>query len=149
MKPETGSETVDAILLAAHRIRTGADGRLRCQGISLSGYKVLKALAPGERSMRELSDLLQVSPRTVTDLVDGLEARGLVARGAHPTDRRVTNLAVTGAGRRCLNPARTAAEAWGAAAIAELSAAEQETLRDLLQRVAASPVSDLGARRVG
>jgi DNA-binding MarR family transcriptional regulator len=149
MKPETGSDTVDAILLAAHRIRTAADGRLRCQGVSLSSYKVLKALTPGERSMRELSDLLQISPRTVTDLVDGLEGRGLVARGPHPTDRRVTLLALTSAGRRCLAPARAAAEASGAAAIADLSSAEQATLRDLLRRVAASPVSEVGAQRPG
>ncbi len=149
MKPETGSETVDAILLAAHRIRTAADRRLRCEGMSLSGYKVLKALAPGERSMRELSDLLQVSPRTVTDLVDGLEGRGLVVRGSHPTDRRVTLLALTSEGRQCLKPARAAAEASGAAAIAGLSATEQATLRDLLRRVAASPASDVVAGRVG
>ena len=136
MKPETGSETVDAILLAAHRIRTAADGRLRCQGLSLSSYKALKALALGESSMRELSDLLQVSPRTVTDLVDGLEGRGLVARGPHPNDRRVTLLMLTGAGRESLAEARVAAESSGAAAIANLSAAEQATLRDLLGRVA-------------
>ena len=137
MKPETGSETVDAILLAAHRIRTAADGRLRCQGLSLSSYKALKALALGERSMRELSDLLQVSPRTVTDLIDGLEGRKLVARSPHPKDRRVTLLTLTDAGRESLDNARVAAEASGAAVIAELSAAEQATLRDLLARVAA------------
>lgn len=149
MRPDTGSETVDAVLLAAHRIRTAADGRLRCQGLSLSGYKVLKALAPGERSMRELSDLLQVSPRTVTDLVDGLEGRGLVARGPHPRDRRVTLLALTRGGRECLDTARAAAEASGAAAIANLSTLEQTTLRDLLRRVAAQPAPEVGARSVG
>jgi DNA-binding MarR family transcriptional regulator len=135
MKPQTGSETIDAILLAAHRIRTAADGRLRCQGLSLSSYKVLKALAPGERSMRELSDLLQVSPRTVTDLVDGLEGHGLVARGSHPKDRRVTLIALTDAGQKCLTSARAEAEASGAAAIGGLSAEERATLRDLLDRV--------------
>jgi len=148
MRPETGSETVDAILVAAHRIRTASDSRLRCQGISLSGYKVLKALAKNERSMRELSDLLHVSPRTVTDLVDGLEGRGLVARGPHPTDRRVTLLALTAPGEKCLAAARAAAEASGGAAIAGLSLAEQTTLRDLLSRVAASPDAEVAAQRV-
>ena len=146
MKPETGSETVDAILVAAHRIRTAADGRLRCEGISLSSYKVLKALAAGERSMRELSDLLHVSPRTVTDLVDGLEGRGLVVRGSHPNDRRVTLLALTGAGRERLDRARATAEASGAAAIEGLSSSERATLRDLLRRVAALPASEVGPR---
>ena len=98
MRPETGSDAVDAILYAAHRIRTAADAALRDHGLSLSGLKLLKALASGDRSMREVSQVLHVSPRTVTDLIDGLEARGLVARGPHPSDRRVTLLHLTEAG---------------------------------------------------
>ena len=98
MRPETGSDAVDAILYAAHRIRTAADAALRDHGLSLSGLKLLKALAGGDRSMREVSQVLHVSPRTVTDLIDGLEARGLVARGPHPSDRRVTLLHLTEAG---------------------------------------------------
>ena len=100
MRPETGSDAVDAILYAAHRIRTAADAALRDHGLSLSGLKLLKALAGGDRSMREVSQVLHVSPRTVTDLIDGLEARGLVARGPHPSDRRVTLLHLTEAGTR-------------------------------------------------
>ena len=98
MRPETGSDAVDAILYAAHRIRTAADAALRDHGLSLSGLKLLKALAGGDRSMREVSQVLHVSPRTVTDLIDGLEARGLVVRGPHPSDRRVTLLHLTEAG---------------------------------------------------
>jgi len=45
--------------------------------------------------MRTLSQALGVSPRTVTDLVDALEADGWVTRSPHPTDRRATIIALT------------------------------------------------------
>ena len=135
MRPETGSDAVDAILYAAHRIRTAADAALRDHGLSLSGLKLLKALAGGDRSMREISQVLRVSPRTVTDLIDGLEARGLVARGPHPSDRRVTLLHLTEAGARELGAANTRAEQVAATAISALDQHEQKILRALLNRV--------------
>jgi DNA-binding MarR family transcriptional regulator len=98
VRPDTGNDLVDAVLHAAHRIRTAADADLRKGGLSLPGYKLLKALAREDRSMREISDVLHVSPRTVTDIIDGLEARELVVRCAHPSDRRVTLLHLTEAG---------------------------------------------------
>ena len=95
---QTGSDAVDAILYAAHRIRTSADAALREHGLSLPGLKLLTALAGGDRSMREISQVLHVSPRTVTDMIDTLEGRGLVARCAHATDRRITLLRLAEAG---------------------------------------------------
>lgn len=65
MRPRTGSDAVDAILYAAHRIRTAADAALREHGLSLPGLKLLTALAERDRSMREISQVLHVSPRTV------------------------------------------------------------------------------------
>jgi DNA-binding MarR family transcriptional regulator len=135
VKPQTGSDAVDAILYAAHRIRTAADAALRDHGLSLSGLKLLKALAGGDRSMREISQVLHVSPRTVTDLIDGLEAHGLVARGPHPSDRRITLLHLTEAGARELDAASTRAERVAATAIGALDRHEQQTLRALLDRV--------------
>ena len=135
MRPQTGSDAVDAILYAAHRIRTAADAALREHGLSLSGLKLLKALAGGDRSMREISQVLHVAPRTVTDLIDGLEARGLVARGPHPSDRRITLLHLTEGGTRELAAASTRAERIAATAISALDPAEQHTLQALLDRV--------------
>jgi DNA-binding MarR family transcriptional regulator len=135
VRPETGSDAVDAILYAAHRIRTAAGTALREHGLSLSSLKLLKALGDGDRSMREISQVLHVSPRTITDMIDGLETRGLVARGPHPSDRRVTLLHLTEAGARELAAASTDAERVAAAAVSALSQQEQQTLRSLLERV--------------
>ena len=50
----------------------------------------------GPRKMADLATELGVTPRNVTALVDGLEAESLVRRVAHPTDRRVTMIEITG-----------------------------------------------------
>ena len=47
------------------------------------------------KAMRTVSDYFMCDASTVTGLVDRLEARGLIARSNHPTDRRVKLLALT------------------------------------------------------
>lgn len=141
MKPKTGHDVVDAILYAAHRIRTAADARLRESGLSLPGYKLMRALENSDRSMRELSDVLHISPRTVTDMIDGLEAKALVARCPHAADRRVTLVRLTEEGRQQLAVAATGAEQASRAAMNGLSSRDQQTLRELLEKVAPAPAA--------
>lgn len=49
----------------------------------------------GPQKMADLAGALDVTPRNVTALVDGLEAEGLVRRVPHTTDRRVTLVELT------------------------------------------------------
>jgi DNA-binding MarR family transcriptional regulator len=53
----------------------------------------------GPCTQRMLADVLNVTPRTITALVDGLESTGFVAREPHPTDRRATLVTLTPRGR--------------------------------------------------
>ena len=80
--------------------------------------------------MVDLADELGVTPRNVTALVDGLEAEGLVRRVAHPTDRRVTMIEMTGL-------ADEAAEQFEAyqASVAELLAGLSQSDRRALIRI--------------
>jgi DNA-binding MarR family transcriptional regulator len=55
---------------------------------------------PGPTTQRVLADALEVSPRTIAGLVDGLVATGFVTREPHPTDRRATLVSVTDHGAR-------------------------------------------------
>jgi DNA-binding MarR family transcriptional regulator len=137
MKPQTGNEVADALIFAAHRVRNGTDAMLRKSGLSLPSYKAMRALENSELSMREISDVLHVAARTVTDIVDGLEARGLVAREPHPADRRVTLLRLTQAGRDQVAAASAEAEEAYRSAFSGLSDEDQKTLRRLLDQVAA------------
>ncbi len=136
LKPNTGHDVVDALLYAAHRVRNAADARLRERGLSLQGFKLMRGLENSDRSMREISDVLHVSPRTVTDMIDGLEARGLVARRAHPADRRVTLVHLTDTGREQLAAATAGAERMARDAVSGLGEADQRRLRRLLDAVA-------------
>jgi DNA-binding MarR family transcriptional regulator len=136
MKPRTGNDVIDALLYAAHRVRNAADATLRDRGLSLQSYKLMRALEHSDHSMREVSEILHISPRTVTDMADGLEARGLVTRGPHPMDRRVTLLHLTEEGGRQLASAAALAEQSHHGAMAGLSQQDQQTLRGLLDRVA-------------
>jgi DNA-binding MarR family transcriptional regulator len=145
LRPDTGSAAIDAVLHAAQRVRHVADAELRAQGLSLSSYKVLRVLAIEPSSMRALSDALRVAPRTVTDIVDGLEKRGLAERGPHPHDRRVTLIHITADGSTELRKARRLVERVHKTSIGSLSDAEQETLVALLERVGPQSVADAGA----
>jgi DNA-binding MarR family transcriptional regulator len=47
-----------------------------------------------------MGERLMVHPTSVTNIVDRLEAQGLVRRTAHPTDRRTTLCEITDEGRK-------------------------------------------------
>jgi DNA-binding MarR family transcriptional regulator len=94
----------------------------------------LLALQPGEElPMSALAGTLLCDASNVTGIVDRLEARGLIERREAPQDRRVKMLAITPdgvrfrerVGRRMAKPP---------APIAELSRADQRSLRDVLRR---------------
>jgi DNA-binding MarR family transcriptional regulator len=72
------------------------DSLLEGGGISPARVRLLAALhCGGPQTMSGLSDELDVTPRNVTALVDGLEAEDLVKRAPHPTDRRSTLVELT------------------------------------------------------
>jgi DNA-binding MarR family transcriptional regulator len=54
----------------------------------------------GPLIMTELAQSLDITPRAVTALVDGLDRTGFVQRSTRPTDRRATVVALTAKGRR-------------------------------------------------
>lgn len=86
-------------------------------------------------SMSEFGTLHDVSPRTMTVLAAGLEKEGLLQRQRHPTDRRVTLLSLTPAGRtlatRQLVPARQDA----ATLFDDLSLEDRAELLRLLEKI--------------
>jgi DNA-binding MarR family transcriptional regulator len=60
----------------------------------------------GPLSLGELAAAERVRPPTMTRIVSGLEADGLVRRAVSPSDRRVTPIRATPKGQRVLERAR-------------------------------------------
>lgn len=49
----------------------------------------------GTMRLRDLSEHLRIAPRSATEVVDGLQERGLVRRRPDPADRRATLITLT------------------------------------------------------
>src|SRR5271169_3756640 len=80
---------VGALFRLAPRLVELIDLGERDYGLGFARGRVLWSLREsGPVVMRALSQALGVSPRTVTGLVDSLEADGWVTRSPHPNDRR-------------------------------------------------------------
>ena len=66
-------------------------------GESVARLRLLYELhCNGPRKMAELADTLGVTPRNITALVDALEEEQQVRRVAHPSDRRITMIEISG-----------------------------------------------------
>jgi DNA-binding MarR family transcriptional regulator len=91
----------DAVRAAARLARV-AGNALAEAGLTLAQYRVLVFLDAGGRPASDVAGLLDVTPSTVTSVVDGLVAKGLLERGADSSDRRRVVLALTDAGRDVL-----------------------------------------------
>lgn len=77
-------------------------------GITPAQSRLLRTLAhySAPPRMADLAERLEVVPRAVTTLVDGLEASGKVRRAPDPTNRRVIRIELTDEGRTALRELR-------------------------------------------
>ncbi len=92
---------------------------------------------PGLRQS-QLADALSIERPNLVSILDELESRGLVNRNRVPTDRRAYALTPTRDGVALAEKALRVVEAHEARVFAGLSAAERETLVDLLRRIPAA-----------
>jgi DNA-binding MarR family transcriptional regulator len=122
--------------LGAH-VASEFQRRMSGIGVEPQTYAVLMALATQEgQSQRQLSARLGIHRNTMVSVIDTLEADGLVKRTANPDDRRAFAIALTDQARGLLPELDKAGRTLEDAATATLSAAERNTLRELLQRIA-------------
>lgn len=106
------------------------------EGISFARLRLLHVLQEeGPQIMNELSQALEITARSVTSLVDGLEAAGLVERRPHPEDRRATYIALTDDGHEMLERLREARVARLAELLSVLDPDEQAELTQLLAKL--------------
>jgi len=100
--------------------------------LTLPQYRVLGILAEGAAAASGLADRLAVRRPSITALVDGLVARGLVDRRQENIDRRRVELRLTDDGARILAEADRAVDDYLMAIAGHLSGTEEATaLRSL------------------
>jgi len=119
--------------------------------LTLPQYRILWLLDAGPTISSTLAGRLAVRPPTVTAVVDGLAARGLVERRHSERDRRQVSHSLTPAGRRLLHLADDAVDhrlATIAGCLTEEGAAERalDSL-DLWQRALMTHRQQTGAGR--
>jgi DNA-binding MarR family transcriptional regulator len=90
------------VLHVAHTLEARLERDLAAEGLSLAKLGVLNALAAAEQpiTLGEIAGNVGCVRSNVTQMVDRLEAEGLVQRVADPSDRRVKRAQLTPAGRR-------------------------------------------------
>lgn len=82
--------------------------------------------------LRDLAEALRIAPRSVTDVVDALEAKGYVTRQPDPTDRRASVVVVTEAGRAVRTAVHEARRRTVGDQLGALDAGQRAALADAL-----------------
>lgn len=101
-KVSPGSEALAAVRMLGKKMHATMEHWAEQYGLSEGRFQILVRLqhqADGRLTMGELAEMLDVSPRTVTGLVDNLERDGLVKRVDDPGDRRAVYAEITQEGR--------------------------------------------------
>lgn len=141
-----GCELAGEIEFLAARTRSLGSARanalLAPLGLKVRSYSVLSlACSDLSPTQRELAEFLSLDPSQIVPLVDQLEKGGFVERCADPNDRRSKVISATPEGHALYKQARLATAKGESTSMERLSKAEQETLRDLLSRIAFMPAN--------
>lgn len=122
---------------AASRVEARLEAALEEQGVSLAKHGVLNLLAhePEGVPLTDVARRLACVKSNVTQLVNRLEAEGLVERREDPGDKRSKRAALTPEGRRRWEASSRALDRAACTLLGEFSAEEQELLRRLLEKV--------------
>ena len=124
------------LLRAGRAVLARVEPRLSAAGLTPTQFGVLEALLHrGPLSQRELSRKVLTSAGNMTDLVDKLEARGLVLRARQKQDRRAVQVELTPAGRALVEPLFASHAGDIAEVMGGLSGEELHRLSELLRKL--------------
>lgn len=116
--------------------------------LSMREVHVLLFLAnhPGQDTARDVTELRGLAKSQVSQAVEVLTGRGLLARRADGEDRRIIHLEITGEGAPLAQEAQAVQAACGRRLLAGLAEEEQAVFLGLLERVLRE-MEELGAEK--
>ena len=106
-------------------------------GLTISQLRVLHLLREHPASCGQVAEHLGITASTATALIERIVRRGLVERGTHEGDRRVTDLRLSERGHLLLVETDRGKRGVITESIGELSGDDRERLARLLDRLAA------------
>jgi DNA-binding MarR family transcriptional regulator len=152
-------DVLELLVTTAHALRRFGEAHMahvKLQpNLSPARMRVLKEVALSDTlRMGDLAERLGVAPRTVTDLIDGLEKEGMLIRRVDPTDRRATLLELSPEMAKNWNQLLDLFADLSERILAPLDDAERGQLFDLLSRLKSNlvggiPVDDAWAEEAG
>ncbi len=133
------------VLMKAHRtLKRHAERSIAALDMCLSDFAILEAvLHKGPQSVRELGQRIDLTSGSMTTAIDRLEARGLVTRADHATDRRTWVIHLTPEGKALISKVFAGHELAMERAMRGLSKSERATLTDLLKRLGTTAETQL------
>ena len=133
-QPPCGKGLLWSLLHTARTLEDRMEEALAGVGLSSPKLSVLTQLAeaPAPLSLSELASRQRCVRSNMTQLVDRLEADGLVRRIPDPADRRAVRAELTGCGRARQGEGAERMRAVEAELLGQLSAREQGLLAELL-----------------
>ena len=124
----------DLLMRAARTLRRRFGAVLAPWDLSPHQARALRVVSSGDGvRLSELAEALRIAPRSATEVADGLQERGLVARAPDPTDRRAVVLTVTEAGRQVQREVDDARAADAQELFGRLSATDRAELARILR----------------
>lgn len=131
---ETGLS--EAFWAVARHLRHLTKDALAPWQITPSQSRALNVLGRQEAlRLNELAEQLRIAPRSATEVVDDLQARGLVERRSDPADRRATLVALTEPGRDALRAIEAARRAEADRFFSDLSPDDRAQLSRILRKL--------------
>lgn len=134
-------DVYELIVRSAHHVRRRWMEQLEPGGPTPHEFRALRAAieADGGARLSDVAERLRIAPRSATEVVDSLEAKGLVRRAPSPSDRRAVLVEPTPAGRELAAQAHEGRARIAAQMLAPLGADEIDQLRSLLLRLDHGP----------
>jgi DNA-binding MarR family transcriptional regulator len=125
------------LLHAAWAAQDEVETELSAIGLSLAKLAALKVLSDAGESLplTQLAERLSCVKSNITQLVDRLEADGLVQRQADPNDRRARLATLTASGRKACRDGSRVQDAAERHLLGKLSAGESQQLAELLSKI--------------
>jgi DNA-binding MarR family transcriptional regulator len=133
--PDAPADSLGEVFWAvARRLRAASMAAYAAYDVTPSQVRAIRVLAAhGGMRAKELAEHLRIAPRSATEVVDALEAKGLVSRSPDASDRRATLVALTDRGRELSEDVRRARGAESERMFRRLTDADRADLARILR----------------